>query len=70
MAWFIIQCERKTWTKYLVEVESKDAALDASDDWQYLGYMDGEDTDSNAVGGPFENRLEAMADVASYVDGQ
>lgn len=69
MAWFIIQCERKTWTKYIVEAESKDAALDASDDWVYLGYVDGEDTDSEVVSGPFEGKPAAMADLISYVDG-
>jgi len=69
MAWFIIQCESKTWTKYLVEAESEDAVLGASDDWQYLGYMGGEDTDSKVIGGPFEDKPAAMADLVSYVDG-
>lgn len=69
MAWFIIQCERKTWTKYLVEAENKESAFDACDEWQYLGYVDGEDTDSNVVGGPFANNESVLADIASYVDG-
>ena len=69
MAWFIIQCERKTWTKYLVEAEDQDAAMEDSDNWQYLGYVDGDDTDSAIVGGPFEIRAKALADVVSYVEG-
>ncbi len=69
MGWFIVQCERKTWTKYLVEAKSEEAALNASDDWRYLGYMDGEDTDSMVIGGPFESRPGAMTDLVSYVDG-
>jgi len=69
MAWFIIQCERRTWTKYLVEAEDKDAALEASDDWKYLGYVDGEDTEATVIGGPFESDTEALADVVSYVEG-
>ena len=69
MAWFIIQSERKTWTKYLVEAEDKETALENCDEWQYLGYMDGEDTESRGIGGPFANREEAFADIESYVDG-
>ncbi len=69
MAWLIIQSERKTWTKYLVEAEDEEAALYASDDWQYLGYLDGEDTESNVVGGPFESKAQALADIVSYVEG-
>jgi hypothetical protein len=69
MAWFIIQCERKTWTKYLVEAESEEAAIENSDNWKYLGYVDGDDTDSGIVGGLFESSAEALADVVSYVEG-
>ena len=69
MAWFIIQCERKTWTKYLVEAEDKDAAVEDSDNWQYLGYVDGDDTDSDIVGGPLDTKAQALADVVSYVEG-
>jgi hypothetical protein len=69
MAWFIIQCECKTWTKYLVEVEDEEAALQSSDDWQYLGYVDGEETESTIVGGPFESDKKALADTTSYVEG-
>lgn len=69
MARFVIQCERKTWTKYLVEAEDEDTALEASGDWLYLGYLDGEDTEHIVVGGPFENEAEALADVVSYVEG-
>jgi len=68
MAWFIIQCERKTWTKYLVEAEDKESALDNPDKWQYRGYVDGDDTDS-IVFGPFESEADTLADVASYVEG-
>lgn len=69
MAWFIIQCERKTWTKYLVEAEDQEAAMEDTDNWQYLGYVDGDDTDSDNVGGPFETQPEALADIVSYVEG-
>ena len=69
MAWFIIQRERKTWTKYLVEAEDEEAAMENSDNWQYLGYMDGDDTDSAVVGGPFESEADASVDVVSYVEG-
>lgn len=68
MPWFIIQCERKTWTKYLVEAEDKDSALQDSDNWQYLGYVDGEDTDSTIIGGPFEAHSEALVDIVSYIE--
>jgi hypothetical protein len=69
MAWFIIQCERKTWTKYLVEAENKETALEANDDLQYVGYVDGEDTESAVIGGPFDGNAEALADVSSHVEG-
>jgi len=69
MAWFIIECERKTWTKYLVEAESEAAAFESGDNWQYLGYVDGEDTDSSLGSGPFRTKAEALADVVSYVEG-
>lgn len=69
MAWFIVQCERKTWTKYLVEAENEEAALKASDNWQYLGYVDGEDTKAIVVGGPYGNAAEVLVDIASYVEG-
>jgi len=55
MAWFIIQSERKTWTKYLVEAEDEEAAFD-SDHWQYLGYVDGDDTEAIIVGDPMRAR--------------
>lgn len=69
MAWFIVQCERKTWTKYLVQAESKEVALQRSDNWQYLGYVDGEDTDSAIMGDPFLTTADALADIVSYVEG-
>ena len=68
MAWFIIQCERKTWTKYLVEAKDKESAMDDSGNWQYLGYLDGEDMDSAIVACSFESKAEALADVVSYVE--
>ncbi|MGH7772600.1 MAG: hypothetical protein ACREQA_10240 [Candidatus Binatia bacterium] len=69
MPWFIIQCERKTWTKYLVEAESEEAAFEDSNNWEYLGYLDGEDMDSTIVGGTFESKAKALADLVSYVEG-
>ncbi len=69
MAWFIIQAERKTWTKYLVEAKDEEAALMSSDSWQYLGYVDGEDTESTIIGDPFETEVAALSDVVSYVEG-
>jgi len=69
MAWFIIQCERKTWTKYLVEAENAEAAFEEAEDWKYLGYLDGDDEASAIVGGPFESKAKALDDVVSYVDG-
>ena len=69
MAWFIIQCERKTWTKFLVEAENEEAAMENDDNWEYLGYVDGEDMESTAVGGSFEDRSQAFDDISSYVDG-
>ncbi|MBI2350104.1 MAG: hypothetical protein HYV00_01225, partial [Deltaproteobacteria bacterium] len=51
MAWFIIQRERKSWTKFLVEAENEDAAMENDDNREYLGYVDGDDTDSDIVGG-------------------
>ncbi len=69
MPWFIVQCERKTWTKYIVEAEDQDAALEDTDDWEYFGYLDGEDTDHSLVAGPFYAQSAAFADASSYVDG-
>ncbi|MBI2987567.1 MAG: hypothetical protein HYY45_12450 [Deltaproteobacteria bacterium] len=69
MAWFIIQRERRTWTKYLVEAKDAETAFEDDVNWQYLGYVDGDDTDSNIVGGPFEDEKQALADVVTYVEG-
>jgi hypothetical protein len=69
MAWFIIQRERKTWTKFLVEAENEEAAMENDDNWEYLGYVDGDDTDSDIVGGPFKSKAETLADLVSYVEG-
>jgi len=69
VAWFIIQRERKTWTKYLIEAEDAEAAFEDADDGEYLGYLDGDDEVSNIVGGPFESKVKALDDIVSYVDG-
>jgi hypothetical protein len=34
MPWFVIQRERKTWTKYLVKAESAEAVAKISDEWK------------------------------------
>jgi len=69
MAWFIIQCERKTWTKYIVQAEDEHSAMAEADSWKYLGYVDGDDTEASVLAGPFVRISEAYADIHSYVDG-
>jgi len=69
MPWFIVQTERKTWTKYLVEANDEESALASSDNWEYWGYLDGDDTDSDIIAGPFETRATALADAATHTDG-
>ena len=69
MGWFIIQCERKTWIKYIVEAENQNAALQTCDNWEYLGYLDGEETNSQVIDNPFPTEEAALADIASYVEG-
>lgn len=69
MAWFIIQSERKTWTKYLVQAKDKDAALSNCDCWEYLGYVDGEDTKSTIAAGPFEAENEAITNTFAFIEG-
>jgi hypothetical protein len=69
MAWFIIQEERKTWLKYIIEADNEEDAFELVDNWKYLGYVDGDTTDSNIVGGPFITKAEALDDIVSYVDG-
>ena len=69
MAWYVIQSERKTWIKYIVEAADEGAALESRDDAEYLGYVDGDETESALVGGPFENEMEALDDIVSYVEG-
>ena len=39
MPLFIIQSERKTWTKWLVEANNEVAAAQSSDRSEYLGVM-------------------------------
>ena len=68
MPWFVVQAERKTWTKYLVEAEDAESAIFDCDEWQYLGYVDGDDTDSMIVC-KFEGKDKALGDLVSYVDG-
>ena len=68
MPWFIVQAERKTWTKYLIEAENADSALMESDGCEYLGYVDGDDT-ASAIVGEFESKVKALGDLVSYVDG-
>ena len=69
MPWFIVETERKTWTKYLVEAADEAEAHCKDDAWEYLGYLDGDDEDSRAYG-PFASRDAALEDVASVVDGR
>ena len=69
MKWFIIQCERKTWTKFLVGAENMNAAMENDINWQYLGYLDGDDTDRVILGDPFKSKEDALADAVSHVEG-
>jgi hypothetical protein len=68
MPWFVIQTERKTWTKYVVEAANEEEATYSDDNWHYIGYLDGDDTDSEVVG-EFPTKKAAFADAVSYVDG-
>lgn len=68
MPWFITQAERKTWTKFLVEAPDEALALESDEDL-YLGYVDGDNTESTVVSGPFANKDEALKDISSYVEG-
>jgi hypothetical protein len=68
MLWFIIETERKTWTKYLVEADDEASAYDR-DTEEYLGYVDGQDETSRTYG-PFQSRDAALEDSASSVDGR
>lgn len=68
MPWFIVQCERKTLTKYLVEAENTDAVMDVCDNWEYLGYADGDETGETIVG-PFNTKEKALDDATTYVAG-
>ena len=69
MAWFIIEYERKTWKKYLMQAESKREALEDGYESGYLTYLDGEDVRAEIVGGPIKSKDKALADKASYVEG-
>ena len=69
MPWFIVEVERKTWTKYLVEAADEAEAHRHDEAWEYLGYLDGDD-ESSIVEGPFPSRDAAREDIASVVDGR
>lgn len=69
MSWFIVQAERKTWIKYIVRAADEQAAMRACDDWCYLGYVDGEETEAAITGGPFTTENQMLADLSSYVEG-
>ena len=69
MPWFILETERKTWTKYLVEATDEREAYYKSDAGEYLGYRDGEDEKVHTYG-PFQSRSAALEDIASSVDGR
>lgn len=69
MGWFIVQRERKTWTKYVVEAENEVAAAELCEEGKYLGYLDGDNTESAVVGGPFASDKDALEDIVSYVEG-
>lgn len=67
MPWFIKTCERKTYTKYLVEAES--AAEAQGKDGQYIGYVDG-DEDGVDVSEAFETKTDASDSFAAYTEGR
>ena len=69
MPWFIVETERKTWTKFLVEAADEAEAHRKDDAWEYLGYQDGDDEDCRTYG-PFASRTDALDDTASAVDGR
>jgi hypothetical protein len=69
MPWFIIGSERKTWSPFLMGAEDENATLDACGNWQYLAYVGADDTESRAIGSPFESKAKAMDNVASFVEG-
>ena len=68
MPWFVVQCERKTLTKYLVEADNADVVMDVCDNWEYLGYADG-DENGEAIVGPFNTKEKALNDATTYVAG-
>jgi hypothetical protein len=69
MAWFVIECERKTWIKYIVKATSKRAALEGSNR-QYLGYVDEDTSRRPRVAGPFTRKSKALKDPSGYVEGR
>ena len=69
MPWFIVQCERKTWTKYIVEADDEESIFLSSDNWEYLGYLDGDDENLSIGGEPFRTKADALSDILSYTEG-
>lgn len=67
MSYFIVQTVRKTYLKYLVEADSEDEAYGL--DGKYLGYLDGDTENAEIIGGPFETKDAALADIISYTEG-
>lgn len=67
--WFIVETERKTWTKYLVQAADAADAKEQVDTGEYLGYRDGADA-SCRIYGPFTRRDTALYSDASHVDGR
>ena len=65
MPYFIKHTYRKTATVYLIEAETKEEAEQA--DGEYLGVVDGDDTDSE-VFAPHETALEAKMSLEAWVD--
>lgn len=69
MPWFVIETERKTWTKFLVEAADEADAYEKADAGEYLGYRDGED-ETARIYGPFASRDAALDSDAACVDGR
>lgn len=69
MKWFVVTCERRTWTKYIVAAENREAALTAFDTWEYIGYVDGDNHSSFVSSKAKESREDALHDVAAFTEG-
>jgi hypothetical protein len=68
MPWYIVETERRTVTKYLVEATDEAGAHEIADAGEYVGYCDGPDEAIRAYG-PFASRDAALDDAVSNVDG-